>query len=644
MKKTILLFSTLIALNAQARNDVDSLLAISSSVDKPDSTRLMALYIVAWDIYLYNQPDSAYYYGVQYLNLAKELKSMTNMANAYNTIGASFYQKGETVSAIPYYEKSLLLHELTKNKNGIAGLSNNIGLIYKEQGNYPKALAYLSKSLTIKESLGNNEKTATTLVNIGNIYLYQENFIKALDYYTKALDYQKNTSDLKAKANTINNIGLVHKNLGDFGTSMNYYERSLALYKQIKDRGGMISSYNNIGNLHRILGSHQEAIHFYQLALKLSQEIGDRIKISNSYINLGAVYGKIGQYNLALENGYLSLKIAEEIGNIRFIRDASLVLYENEKKVGNFEKSLNHYEYYVKMQDSIQGEESKTEVLVQGFEYEFEKQVVADSIRGEEAQKANKATILAQDELLVQKNRVITILLVASVVLLILLILLIYTFTKLKRSRVQLQKSLVEKDALLREIHHRVKNNLQVVSSLLNMHVRKVKDPHSKQILEEGADRVTAMAIIHKNLYQHTDLKTISLDNYLEKLCNQLFNSYQITDTHVELKTEMNAVDVDVDQLIPIGLIVNELISNAMKHAFHDTENAQISVKLSSTANNRIELEISDNGVGIMDDMDLDKSESIGMKLIRIFSEKLNSLIEITNKNGTCVTLSIPNI
>jgi len=174
------------------------------------------------------------------------------------------------------------------------------------------------------------------------------------------------------------------------------------------------------------------------------------------------------------------------------------------------------------------------------------------------------------------------------------------------------------------------------------MHVRKVTDPKSKAILEEGADRVMAMSIIHKNLYQHTDLKTISLDDYLQKLCNQLFNNYQISDTHVELKTEMNAVDVDVDQLIPIGLIVNELISNAMKHAFHETPNAEIRVKLSTNIQNQIELEIADNGVGIMGDIDIEKSESIGMKLIRIFSQKLNSLIEISSQNGTSVKLSIP--
>lgn len=642
MQKTILLFSILFALNVHSRNDVDSLLAISSSNEAPDSSRLMALYIVAWDIYLFNQPDSAYYYGNMYLNLAKKLNSKQDIGNAYNTIGTSFWVKGESASALPFYEKSLAFQEETNNKKGMASLLNNIGLIFESQGSYSKALEFFTKSLTLKEEFGNKNDIAKTLVNIGNIYIHQEDYTKAIDYYTKALRYQETTSNLKEKANTLNNIGLVYKNIGEIDTSMTYYQRSLELYKQIEYKAGMSSSYNNIGNLHKILGKYNEAIQYFQLALKVSQESKSKSHIAISYVNLGKTYGKLGQHNLALKNCNLSLKIAEEIGSVLSIRDASLVLYENEKKVGNYKKSLSHYEYYIKMRDSIQGEESKNEVLRQEFKYEYEKQNIADSIQRLEAEKANKAIIRAQDEQIEEKNKLIWILAAILSVVLVLIVVLIITFTKLKKNKRKLIETIDEKETLLREIHHRVKNNLQVVSSLLNMHVRKVKDTASKKILEDGSERLLAMSIIHKNLYPHSDLKTISLDDYLFTLSNQLFENYQLNYSNVELETELEKISVDIDKLIPIGLIVNELISNSMKHAFNEASNARIFVRLTSTIDENIELEISDNGKGIDPNWNLDKQDSIGMKLITIFSEKLKSKLNIVNDSGTKVTLSIP--
>lgn len=642
MNKILLLFSLIIALNVQARTDVDSLLAISSSTDKPDSVRLMAIYIVAWDVYLYDQPDSAYYYGMKYLDLAKKLKSKRDMANAYSTIATSFWVKGETNSALPFYEKCLAIQEEIKNKKDIAGTLNNMGLIFKSQGNYSKALDYLSQSLTLKESFGNKENVAKTLLNIGNIYLDQENYPKALEYYQKALRNQENTTDLRSKANTLNNIGLVYKNLEDFSNSLNYYKRSLELYKKIEFKAGISSSFNNIGNVHRNRGNYQEAIQYFQLALQLGQESGDKTNISNAYVNLGATYGLIGNYNLAIKNANLALNIAEETGNIKNKRDAVLILYENEKKVGNFEKSLRHYENYIKLRDSIQGEESKNEVLRKEFEYESEKQNIADSIRRVEAEKASKAIILAKDGQLEEKNRLIWILAFILSIVLILIGVLIITFRKLKKNKRKLLETIDEKETLLREIHHRVKNNLQVVSSLLNMHVRKVKDSASKKILEEGSERLLAMSIIHKNLYPHSDLKTISLDDYLFTLSNQLFENYQLNYSNVELETELEKISVDIDKLIPIGLIVNELISNSMKHAFNESSNAKIFVRLSSDKHENIELEISDNGKGIDPNLNLDKNDSIGMKLITIFSEKLKSKLNIINESGTKVTLSIP--
>jgi two-component system, sensor histidine kinase PdtaS len=492
-------------------------------------------------------------------------------------------------------------------------------------------------------------------------------YAEARELFENGFVSAQKAKNIFMQGKTLYNIGMCHHSEGDLNRAREYYDRALVLFTEAKDDYWLLNTKMNLAALLYNLGEYQNSLDFYidlenkynqmqnaeaanvalmgragcQLALKLYDEslknylsVLSAIDTSVNYYDHAFLLQKIGlnlkglkRLDEALLNLTRSLQIATDLGYKKVVLSNHEYLADLYFQLNDFEKSKHSFEMALIYKDSLFNEEKQA-------------QFALNDVRFNTA--LNLETISLQEALIYQKNRTILALAIAAAILLILLILLIRTFNKLKRNRLQLEKSLIEKDALLREIHHRVKNNLQVVSSLLNMHVRKVSDPKSKKILEEGADRVTAMAIIHKNLYQHTDLKTISLDDYLSKLCDQLFANYQAMDAHVALKTDLQPVDVDLDRLIPIGLIVNELISNAMKHAFTETQEAQISVKLSKNAQNQIELEIADNGVGMSADIDMEKSESIGMKLIRIFSQKLNSLVEISGDNGTCIKLSIP--
>jgi two-component system, sensor histidine kinase PdtaS len=490
---------------------------------------------------------------------------------------------------------------------------------------------------------------------------------KALEFYTQAYDFAKKDKDLLLQGKSLFNMGNCHYEEHDFTRAEESYAKALSIFVEIDDKNWILNckyakanvlhdSYKyaqalalyeeleklylaqnqfiyagycnlGVGACNTELGNHEAALHNLNLALQRVDTSNDPFThaiILNHRVN---TYIALNKPTEALFDAKRALELSQGVDYKKQIYKSYWALARAYHANKDWEEAKNYYELTIDYKDTVFNEEKQA-------------QFALNDVRFNTA--LNLETISLQEALIYQKNRTILALAIAAAILLILLILLIRTFNKLKRNRLQLENSLIEKDALLREIHHRVKNNLQVVSSLLNMHVRKVSDPKSKKILEEGADRVTAMAIIHKNLYQHTDLKTISLDDYLSKLCDQLFANYQAMDAHVALKTDLQPVDVDLDRLIPIGLIVNELISNAMKHAFTETQEAQISVKLSKNAQNQIELEIADNGVGMSADIDMEKSESIGMKLIRIFSQKLNSLVEISGDNGTNVKLCIP--
>lgn len=206
-----------------------------------------------------------------------------------------------------------------------------------------------------------------------------------------------------------------------------------------------------------------------------------------------------------------------------------------------------------------------------------------------------------------------------------------------KRAEEQIKNSLEEKRVLLKEIHHRVKNNMQIVSSLLSLQSRYIEDENAKDVFKESQDRVKSMAIIHENLYQSHNLARINFDEYIQKLVSGLFNSYG---TMGLIKTELDLckVSLDIDTAVPCGLILNELITNSIKHAFPINKNHEyglINVKLYKESEEMVEIVVSDNGVGFPEDIDFQNTSSLGLQLVNALVNQINGTIELKNTDGT---------
>ena len=204
-----------------------------------------------------------------------------------------------------------------------------------------------------------------------------------------------------------------------------------------------------------------------------------------------------------------------------------------------------------------------------------------------------------------------------------------------------IERSLQEKEVLLREIHHRVKNNLQVISSLLSLQSRRVQDQSVQEAILEGRNRVRSMAMIHQDLYQTENLTTIDVGQYIDKLTRNLFASYNIEPERIEMDTDIEPLQLDVDVLIPLGLILNELITNSLKYAFPQSRPGKIEVSLQKEAG-QLKLQVTDNGVGMPEDFDPMRSTSMGYQLISSFVRKLKGVLELKHREGTQVLLSIP--
>jgi two-component sensor histidine kinase len=209
-----------------------------------------------------------------------------------------------------------------------------------------------------------------------------------------------------------------------------------------------------------------------------------------------------------------------------------------------------------------------------------------------------------------------------------------YDITERKEIDRAIRLALKEKEILLKEVHHRVKNNLQVISSLMSLQKSFVKDPTLVQVLEESQSRIATMSYIHESLYRHTDFSSISFADYLQRLSTNLIHSYSTPDCEVALQSAFEDVYLTLDQAIPSGLIVNELVSNSLKYAFKGRKRGVVFLRVAKL-DGRIEIEVRDDGVGLPDDFSLNKNESLGLYLIQALSEQLEAeLVVESTKDG----------
>ena len=185
-----------------------------------------------------------------------------------------------------------------------------------------------------------------------------------------------------------------------------------------------------------------------------------------------------------------------------------------------------------------------------------------------------------------------------------------------------IKKSLREKELLLKEIHHRVKNNLQVVVSLINLQSRKVKNAEASAVILECQERIRSIALVHEKLYASSNFSEIRFDSYVRTLVLRLYSVFNVEPNQIQLDVDIDALSLGIDLAIPCGLIINELISNAFKHAFPNAEQAdkRIGIRAASLGNSAYELEVFDNGIGLPSNY-LDREESLGMKLIQLLVE-----------------------
>jgi two-component sensor histidine kinase len=200
--------------------------------------------------------------------------------------------------------------------------------------------------------------------------------------------------------------------------------------------------------------------------------------------------------------------------------------------------------------------------------------------------------------------------------------------------------SLQQRETLLREIHHRVKNNMQVMSSLLSLQARAALHPETRRMLEDNQNRIQSMALLHEILYQSEDLAMVDFPKYVLRTVDYLFRSFGVKDRQIRLRTELDQLELELDDALPFGLLISEVVSNSLKHAFPQGRGGEVSVFLRQHSDKTISLILSDDGIGMPRELDWTTTRSLGLRLVRALAQQLRGTLEIRSEGGTEVRLT----
>ncbi len=606
-----------------------------------DTIKINALNELCWN-YNTTDPRMAMFYGEKALHLAIKNEDKYRAAKAYSAIGVVHYFKGEYAEALQYFRKSLAIRTKINDRKGIASSNINIGLIYDIKGDYGKAIQHFLKSLKIQEVINDYNGISKTLSNIGLVYFKQDQayYEKALEYFKKGLEIKRKLEDKKGIAFTLNKIGSIYyetsKNLDDTSlsnkykdTALAYFEKALMIRSQINDKKGLAYTLMNIGNIYAEKQEYDKALGNYLNSLSIHKELDDNAGIVNALYNIAFMHASRGDLGNAYDKYNESLRLANSIDNKEWIMQNLIDLAKLNYEMGSYKEAYDLLTRYSKLKDTIFSLKTSNQITELETGYKIEKK--EEQIASLKKENHLKRTII-------NKNKIIIYFLVAAIILIIALSIFIFRNFKQKQKLKQLEtlkKTLYEKEILIKEIHHRVKNNLQVIISLISMQENEVDNHLLSNKLNSLKERVRTMAMVHEDLYDHKDYDRIEFGSFIKKMVSNICRAYNIGE---KIKTEMHVEQVylNINIAIPLGMVINELVSNTLKHAFDGSiEQPKLMVQFYKE-NNTCNIIIKDNGKGLKDIMIMEQPGSMGLKLVHILiKDQLEGEINYSYKSGS---------
>ena len=501
-------------------------------------------------------------------------------------------------------------------------LNTQLGYVYERKGQLDKAVDYALQSLRLGEKLFDKKAIALAYSDLSNLFWKQSKFETGLEYGLKSAEIfeARDINDLDYGF-TLYVIGNNYLALKDYQKALNYFEHSIAIGERYGFYNNLSDVYISEVDLYTFLNEFEKAESAGKNAVKYAALLDNNFMLMRSWLSIGKFQNIQGKYVSAIESLKKSIAIASDDFEDAFYLSQT---YETLGKA--YAGNHNYQEAY---QAFAEYDNLKSQVFTAAADQRT-------SLLRTEFDVAQKESTIQLQEAQINRQRTRQTLIIIVVLLLVLYLILLYKAIKnnIKQNKL-LKKKNKENEFLLKEIHHRVKNNLEIVSGLLALQSAEIDDPKVFNAMQKSKHRIQSMSMVHQKLYQEKSLSSIEMKAYFEELANYVVNVFD-AGNRIEVFFEMNSLELDVDTAIPIGLIVNELVTNSLKYAFPNNQKGIIKIGLKKEGS-QLFLKVSDNGIG-KSEKEAYIGTGFGTKLIQLLTRQLEGKMNLNIENGTMVS------
>lgn len=506
--------------------------------------------------------------STQALHLAKKSGYQEGEAFASMNLGVANDMKGNSKVAVKHFQRAIQLYKKLNDGESLSYCYSQLGVCYFSQYQYENAAYYHQKAIDLCRKLKLEIDLADALVNQGITFTYQEKPREAEANFREAIDLYTANSYPEGLGAAYNSLGKIYHDEKNLEKAISYFKKSAANFREHENYFNLASAYNGLANC----------------------------------------YYDQKEYRLAEENALKSLEISKETGAAEREVFAHEMLSRTYFALGDYKKAYESLNRYTVLSDTIFTQE-KSDALAE-MQARFEVKEVK--------MKQQAQTEKHQSQVLVLVILILIILLVS--------ILMFFLFRNKRQVNKLLEQQVEQKDLMMGEIHHRVKNNLQMIYAILDLQAREIKDPASVRLIEDSLNRINAISKIHRELYQSENLRAVRIRSYLHELVGDIVHHFS-TERNISLHLDIEDLNLDIETALPLGLIVAELVTNSCKYAFGNQNDPQLFVNLREDRG-RLLLTVSDNGSGKHGSA---MGTNFGTKLVHSLARKLKAELHETN-------------
>lgn len=565
--------------------------------------------------------DMAIPYARRAIALASKSANSSQLATAYYSIADAFIARGQNDSGKFYSEKVIESYDKANEKGRYYTYALNlIAAYYLRKGDADMALHYGHDQLEAAIEIRDTVSISNSYTMLSAIYDMMDDEDRGLIYAKKALEFNILTGNTFNRATVLANTGLAYINVDSPEVALSYLRDCIYYSTEVyPSKWNEALGYMLTGECFNKIGSYDSALYYLDRAEHNIEEMNmPKVNVELWYLYASA-YGSTGKNREGIAYLDKAIPVAKENGLIKLYSKCAVLYADMSSATEDYESAYKYLRASVAIEDSLSGVEVQETINRLREEYLSDK----------------KDQRIAQEE---QRSNILG---MALLVGLSLTALILVQYIRQRRANRTIHRQSDKLTLLMKELHHRVKNNLQIISSLLSLQSFRIKDATASRAVREGQQRIEAMSLIHQRLYTKENVTEINIREFVTDLIDSLQSAYGYGRDDISVNMEIDNELMNVDHAIPLSLIINELVTNAFKYAYQDNDHPELSISLRKQGD-KLKLIVADNGKGVNPEEWQSKQGSFGKELIQTFVKQLNGHLSLLVNNGTRFTLTIP--